>query len=126
MKRLLVLLAGAALAVGLYTTTASGTQQAVTPGQFAALSKKVAILQKDVRNLKADFSCLQVLGTSQFGDGQTNGYHYKQPDGSEILTSALDVTTPGETPTIVLAQVDPTCVSASRFQRGSRVARSSR
>ena len=51
MKRLIVLVATAALAVGLYATTAGGGQQAVTPGQFAALKKQVGKLQKDVKTL---------------------------------------------------------------------------
>jgi hypothetical protein len=114
MKRLLALALLVAVAAALYAATAGGSGQAVTPAQIAALNKKVAQLQKAVKGLREDFSCLSALGVKQFGDGATTGYHYKQPDGSEILTSALDVTGTGETPTIVLAQVDPTCVSSFR------------
>jgi hypothetical protein len=51
MKRLLALIAAAGVAVALYATTATGSQQAVTPKQFAALKKQVAQLQKDVKLL---------------------------------------------------------------------------
>src|SRR5207249_8722802 len=99
MKRILVVIAVAGLAVALYASTAGGGQQAVTPGQFAALKKQVAALQKDVKTLKARSACLSALGIADFGDGNTSGYHFKQQDGSEILTSALDLTTETETPT---------------------------
>jgi outer membrane murein-binding lipoprotein Lpp len=117
MKRLLVLVVTAVLAAGLYAATAGGGGQSVTPAQIAALNKKVAQLQKDVKALREDFSCLHALGAKEFGDGQTAGYHYRQPDGSEILTSALDLTGQGEAPMIVLAQVDPSCVASFRGSR---------
>jgi hypothetical protein len=55
MKRLLALVATAGVAVGLYAATATGSQQAVTPGQFAALKKQVTQLQKRVNDLE-DFA----------------------------------------------------------------------
>jgi hypothetical protein len=113
MKRLLALIAVAGLAVALYAATATGGQQAVTPAQFKALKTQVTKMQKDVNALKAFLgNCLSVVGVARFGGG-TAGYHYKQPDGSEILTSALDVTETGETPSALLAQIDPQCVSTS-------------
>lgn len=116
MKRLLALIAVAGLAVGLYAATATGGQQAVTPAQFAALKKQVTTMQKDVNALKGFVSnCISVVGVAQFGGG-TAGYHYKQPDGSEILTSALDVTSQGETPAALLAEIDPQCVSSSSMR----------
>jgi hypothetical protein len=51
MKRLLALIAVAAVAVALYATTAPGGQQAVTPAQFNALKKQVAKLQTTVKDL---------------------------------------------------------------------------
>ena len=120
MRRFLVLAVTAFVAVGLYATTAGGTQQAVTPGQFAALSKKVAALQKQVTALKNDFSCLSSLGVASFGNGSTSGYHFKQPDGSEILTSALDTTSSNEAPQFQLAQIDPSCLSRLQIAHASR------
>jgi hypothetical protein len=116
MKRFFALIAAAGLAVVLYAATATGGQQAVTPAQFNALKKQVTKMQKDVNALKGFVSnCIGVVGVSQFGGG-TAGYHYKQPDGSEILTSALDVAAQGETPGALLAQIDPQCVSASSLR----------
>ncbi len=115
MKRLLVLLVTSAVAVGLYATTAGGMQQAVTPGQFAALSKKVTTLQKQVAVLKADIGCIAPVGVASFGSGTASGYHYKQPDGTEILTSALDTIAQGETAQYQMATIDPSCISGLRF-----------
>jgi hypothetical protein len=117
MTRILLVIAVAGLGVALYASTAGGGQQAVTPGQFAALKKQVAALQKDVKTLKARSACLTAVGFADFGDGQTSGYHYKQPDGTEILTSALDLTSENETPAGFIAGIDSQCVSALRFAR---------
>jgi hypothetical protein len=100
MKRLIVLVATAALAVGLYATTAGGGQQAVTPGQFAALKKTVGKLQKDVKTLTSVVgSCLfvQAVPVASFGT-DTEGYVYARSDGTLIITSALDVVGQNETP----------------------------
>ncbi|HXY85828.1 MAG TPA: hypothetical protein VEH52_10130 [Gaiellaceae bacterium] len=115
MKRLLVLAVTAAIAVGVYAATAGGGQQAVTPKQFAALKKQVVTLQKDVKVLEASIACINPVGVTSFGDpvGQTAGYHYKQPDGSEIITSALDLTGPGETASAIMATIDPTCLQSA-------------
>ena len=119
MKRFLALLVTAALAVGLYAATAGGTQktqQAVTPAQFNALKKQVAKMQKDVTALKGFVTnCIGVVGVIRFG-GDTAGYHYKQPDGSEILTSALDAASQGETPDALLATIDQQCVQTARLR----------
>jgi hypothetical protein len=83
MKRLLVVVLVAGLAVALYASTAGGTQQAgVTPAQFAALKKQVASLQKQ---LKLHAQAIAVLGTCDF-------------NSAVPLTNAptLHVTNPGE------------------------------
>jgi hypothetical protein len=109
MKRLLALVATAGLAVALYAATATGGQQAVTPAQFNALKKQVAAMKKDVNDLKGFINdCIGVVGVARF-----NGYHYKATDGSEIITTALDVTDQGDTPTGLLATIDAQCVQAS-------------
>ena len=127
MKRLLALIAVAGLAVALYAATATGGQQAVTPAQFKALKAQVTKIQKDVNTLKGFVSsCIGVVGVARFGGG-TAGYHYKQPDGSEILTSAIDVTEQGETPSALLATINSQCVSALKVHglklNGARLAR---
>ena len=113
MKRFLALVVTALLAVGLYAATAGGTQQSVTPAQFTALKKQVTALQKEVNSLKLFANCVGYAPVIEFG-GDTAGYHYKQPDGTEILTSALDVASAGETPDAYFATIDQTCVTQAR------------
>lgn len=60
MKRVFVVAAVAIAAVALYAATAPAGQQAVTPKQFAALSKRVKALEKDAKDLK-DFAGAVVL-----------------------------------------------------------------
>ena len=52
MKRVLVLAMAALAATALYVATAPAGQQAVTPKQFAALSKRVKALEKDNKDIK--------------------------------------------------------------------------
>jgi hypothetical protein len=51
MRRVLVLAAVALAAVAVYAATAPAGQQAVTPKQFSALSKRVKALEKDNKDL---------------------------------------------------------------------------
>jgi hypothetical protein len=53
MRRVLLTAVIAIAAVALYATTATGGQQAVTPKQFAALTKRVAKLETDNKAIKA-------------------------------------------------------------------------
>jgi hypothetical protein len=115
MKRLLALVATAGLAVGLYAATAGGSQQAVTPGQFAALKKQVTKLQKDVKTLTTVVTgCLlqQAVPVADFGGTETEGYQYKKSDGTVITTSALDVTGTGVTPQAWLLGTPTECANA--------------
>jgi hypothetical protein len=116
MKRLLVLVATAGLAVGLYAATAGGGQQAVTPGQFAALKKSVASLQKQVKTLNTVVSsCLfiQAIPVAQYGNNQSEGYVYAKTDGSQpFLTTALDVVNQGDTPQAYAVGTSSDCASS--------------
>jgi hypothetical protein len=98
MKRLLVLVAAAALAVGLYTTTAGGGQQAVTPAQFNALKKQVVTLQKQV---KLHAQAIAVLGTCDFASAVplTN-------------SPSLHVTNPGEGTDAYVVTTSKECADA--------------
>jgi hypothetical protein len=112
MKRFLALIATAGLAVGLYAATAPAGQQGVTPAQIKALQTQVKKLQKDMKSVKGALACITVAGAAEFGDNSTAGYHFKQPDGSEVLTSAVDLTAQGETPQFYLATIDSQCVQS--------------
>jgi hypothetical protein len=111
MKRLLALVATALLAVALYATTAQSGQQAVTPKQFAALSKKVTNLKKDVDAIGTILvSC--VMGTA-IPISRYTGYVAVDSAGATVATSALDLTNQGDTPNgyALLVNADPECVN---------------
>jgi uncharacterized secreted protein with C-terminal beta-propeller domain len=98
MKRLLALIAAAAVGVALYATTATGGHQAVTPAQFAALKKQVTQLQKRTKDLEtiAGFTI-----ACAFNKGAV-----------PITTApAMHVTATGEAPTFyALTTIDAECV----------------
>jgi len=109
MKRLIAAAAIGLVAVALYAVTASGTPQAVTPKQFAALSKKVTSLEKKLssvsKELTAFESCVptQALGIDQFGNpGANEGYVYSNPDNSLEKQTALDLADPSNAPAYML------------------------
>jgi hypothetical protein len=111
MQRLLALLLTAVLAVGLYAATAGGGQQTVTPGQFAALSKKVTKIRKDLDATTGVLaSC--VMGTA-IPINQYNDYVGVDANGQEFKTTGLDLTGPGGTPNgfALLVNPDPACVA---------------
>ena len=98
MKRLIAAAAIGLVAVALYAVTASGTPQAVTPRQFAALSKKVTALTKTVNNLRNELATVEncafdtAVPVAQFGIPNSNeGYVYQNTDNSLELQTALDV-----------------------------------
>ena len=106
MKRLLAVLLVAGLAVALYASTAGGTQQAVTPGQFTALKKQVTALQKQVKTLT------QVVGILAVCDF----------DSSVPITNApaLHVTNPGENADAYLVTTNKDCADAMNTPGGLR------
>jgi hypothetical protein len=79
---------------------AEAGQQAVTPAQFAALSKRVKKLEKDDNALLAYVgACFATWApVSRYGGLPTEGYSYTHQDAKVSLESALDITTPGEKP----------------------------
>jgi hypothetical protein len=104
MKRVLVVFLVAGLAVALYASTAGGSQQAVTPAQFAALKKQVGTLQKQVKVLN---QVVQVLAVCDF-------------DSSVPITNspALHVTSPGENPDAYLVGTNKACADAMNTPSG--------
>jgi hypothetical protein len=104
MQRLLVVFLVAGLAVALYVSSAGGGQQAVTPGQFAALKKQVTTLQKNVKTLT---QVVQVLAVCDF-------------DSSVPITNApaLHVTSAGENPDAYLVGTNKACADAMNTPSG--------
>jgi hypothetical protein len=102
MKRFLMVAGVVCVGGALYVASAPAGQQAAPMArQFKALVKQVAGLKKsftEVKKLATDeglllVDCMAVaVPVNQFGDAtnQTEGYHYRQADTSEILTTALD------------------------------------
>ena len=77
MRRVLLVAVIAAAAVALYAATAPAGQQAVTPKQFAALTKRVKALETDDKNVKA---AIGIIVTCAFDKGaipttKTPTYH---------------------------------------------------
>jgi hypothetical protein len=101
---LVAALAGAAL---LYVTTAVGGQQAgPSRAEFNALKKQVAVLKKD------DAAVQGVLGacfTGAVPAARYDGYESRAPDGTTLISTAIDVSEVGETPTMYLLDVGEAC-----------------
>ena len=99
MKRFLAVVVVALAAVAVYAAVAPAGPTVVTPKQFAALSKKVTTLQKKVTSLNSELVAFEncftgAVPVGEFGDerNQTEGYFYHGSDGTDFLTTALDVT----------------------------------
>jgi hypothetical protein len=114
MKRFIVIAAVGLVAVAIYAVTASGTPQAVTPKQFAALSKKVAKLQKDFNTLQSlVVTCAfnEAVPVAEFGNPPDEGYAYQNPDKSVELEPALDVSATSSAQGFFL-NTTPACATA--------------
>jgi hypothetical protein len=117
MKRALVpwLLLGLAL-VAIAVPMAQGTSSAKDP-RVAGLIKKVNVLQKQVAALIVKSNCLGYQGVVLRGTpASQDGYVYKRAADTAPgwLYTALDAPATGETPSALLARVDPSCVPPSR------------
>jgi hypothetical protein len=90
---------------------AEAGQQAVTPGQFAALTKRVKKLEKD------DNAVLSYVGScfsawapvSRYGGLPTEGYVYGYSDGHAGFESALDATAQGDKPSFFVPAAAQDC-----------------
>jgi len=110
LTRLVIVLAAALVAVGIYAVTAPAGQQSVSP-------KRVAALEKRVSKLQSQLNCLKTYApVSVYGDPNgTAGYVYQNPDTHQGLTTALDATASGETPDADFAVVAKSCISSAKF-----------
>jgi hypothetical protein len=107
MRRALLVAAIVFGAVAIYAAAAPGGQQAVTPKQFKALQKRVSTLEAVIS------LCFQnAIPVSQYGGANGVGYTYKNPDGTTVQTSALDVTVQGDTPGAWALDVGADCANA--------------
>ena len=109
---LLLALALVAIAVPI----AQGTSSAKDP-RVAGLIKKVNALQKQVAALTVKANCIGAQGVVLRGTpANQDGYLYKRAgdDTNLWLYTALDAPATGETPSALMATVNPSCVSGSR------------
>jgi len=117
MKRFLAVAAVGLAAVGLYAAVAPAGRQAVTPRQFAALSKKVATLQKTLVKVRKDLSVVEgcafvhAYPFNQYGNPPTEGYVYDNGDGTTEKQTALDIAPEAGARTWMLT-TDADCASA--------------
>jgi hypothetical protein len=107
-RRFLMLVSVAVVAAAMYVAASSASQASKGPTakQFSALKKQVAGLSKQVKVLTAAnkavvgvlAACIQgAVPIADFGDPNgTFGYHWVDSTNGEILTTALDVTSPSD------------------------------
>ena len=121
MSRLKFLLALAAVAlVTAAVPIAQGTSDSV-PSRLTAAEKKIAKLQKDVVALRTRVACFdRLVPLSSYGGLETEGFVYRNTaESREFLTSALDVTEQGDEPDVIVAAVNPQCVTQA-YARAAR------
>ena len=132
------MLAGAALAALVFVTagfahserTSSVTSSAaVTPAQFNALKARVAKLEKATGALaNYTVNCLfRYVGVARYGTPPNGGYVYdtdNNPANGQSLTTALDITDTGDTPSVyVPATTNTGCLSSGTLRRNLGVMR---
>jgi hypothetical protein len=100
-------------------TFASAGQQAVTPGQFAALKKRVASLEKSNKVVLAYVgACFNKWAPiTDYGAVDGEGYVYTFADGTSRLESAVDVTNTGDQPNFFVPAAPSDCsLNLPRFR----------
>ena len=104
--------------VAIAVPIAQGTSTAKDP-RVAGLVKKVTALQKQVAALTTRSNCIGVQGAVLRG-GENAGYVYTPDGGTTVeLRSAVDAPVQGEAPQILMAVVNPACVTASKLYRST-------
>lgn len=136
MKRFLMFVGVAVVAAAMYVAASPASQRSSGPTekQFLALKKTVTSLNKKLKTAKAEadfdtayIGCLVsvsngsisvlALPVSQFGTS-SSGFLFGAPGtpNSSTARTALDVNT--TSPTDVLQEFDPSCLSASGLKHG--------
>src|SRR6266516_775064 len=92
-------------AVAIAVPMAQGTSSAKDP-RVAGLIKKVNVLQKQVAALTVKSNCIGIQGLQQFGAADNEGYLFQRatdPQGTVVLTTAIDYPVQGQTPQLLMA-----------------------
>jgi hypothetical protein len=125
LKRLVIVLAAALVAVAVYAVTAPAGQQSVTPREFSALQKRVSTLEKKTKALTNTLKCLNTYAPlTAYGDSQngTEGYVYQNSSHQDGLTTAVDFTGQGDTADANVAVVNKACIGSAKFSFSKVVA----
>ena len=91
----------------------------VLEGKVKKLETKNKALDKTNKSLTATLACLrEYVPVSSYGNPQgQSGYHYRNPDGAEVLTTALDITEQGQPALVNLPTVNSNCIQQAGFER---------
>ena len=111
--------------------TAQGTSQATIPARVKSLEGKVRTLERNLRttttNLRNVTGVIACISTSRpvpfaiYGNPQGGqGYEYRQPNGTVILTTAMDLAPQGQAPTFIVATINPQCIRSAAFKPAVR------
>ena len=109
--------------VAIVVPIAQGTSAAKDP-RVPALTKRIAALEKSVNALVDKSNCLTAQGLVLRGGGATNtGYVYTPDNGTTYeLRTAVDAPAQGEAPQLLMAVINPQCVTGSRaFARSTQI-----
>jgi hypothetical protein len=90
MKRVLVVAALALALVAVHAVSAPAGGQSVTPKQVAQLTKRVKVLEGQVRTLQRCTLVQAIPFLRRGGPDESGGYLYRTPGGSQELDGALD------------------------------------
>lgn len=135
MKRFLMLVGVAVVAAAMYVAASPASQQSKGPTekQFLALQKKVTKLTAELNKTvkpEADLGASYILLCLASVNGTTVTVHQMpvlQRSGYQFgatTTTALDVAPAGTTPTAVLQEFDPSCLSGALRHSAVHLARS--
>jgi hypothetical protein len=117
MKRLVAVLAVALVALSTYAVTAPAGPQAVSPRQFNALVRRVAKDEKTISNLTRQLTCIRTFAAlTIYGiPSQGVGYVYQPSPGSLVVTTAVDQTEAGGSPSFRVPIINPSCATSRTF-----------
>jgi type II secretory pathway pseudopilin PulG len=123
MKRYAVLVAFAVLAIAVPFAQSSPSG---TPQRLAKLEKQVRVLRAQMKTVRLQVACINgVAGVTSYGvPSNSEGYVYRKPASptpTDIVTTGVDFTQQGETPQVLVAAVNPKCVTTrSSYSAGAR------
>jgi hypothetical protein len=116
LKRLVIVLAAALVAVAIYAVTAPAGQQ-TSASQISSLSKRVTALEKKTKVLTQRLNCFNKYAPlTAYGDPNgTEGYVYQNANHTTTPTTAVDFTGQNDTADANVAVVNASCISSAKL-----------